>query len=104
MYITRQNRQLVNIAGSVNLLFLLLSIAFMVFLGRDHSEHDRVTQKAITFMLANSICWIVNLALLLLFVPLVSKWKNHRWLSFYLPSYLLTFSLAILLANSPLLK
>src|ERR1700694_4530954 len=102
MHITRQNKQLVKIAGSVNLLFFLLSIAFVLFLGLgyDHSKHQMVIRKAITFTLANSVCWIVNLVILMVIVPLLSKWKNARWLSFYLPSYLITFSLAILIANS----
>jgi len=78
MYITRQNRQLVKIAGSINLLFLLLSIAFIFFLGYEHSVYQRVIGKAITFTLANSACWIVNLFILMVFVPLLSKWKNAR--------------------------
>jgi len=100
MHITRQNRQLVKIAGSVNLFFLLLSIVLVFFLGYEHSEYQRVLGKMITFTLANSICWIVNLFIFIVFVPLASKWKNARWFSFYLPSYLVVFSLAILIGNS----
>jgi sensor histidine kinase YesM len=102
MHFTRQNRQLFRIAGSVNLLFLLLSIAFVLFIGPDRSQHEMVTKKIITFVLSNSICWLVNLSILILLVPLVSKWKTSRWLSFYLPSYLVTFSLALLIGNSDL--
>ena len=100
MHITRQNRQLVRIAGGVNLLFFLLSIAFVFFIGYEHGEHQRVIRKTLTFAAANSICWIINLVILIGFAPLVSKLKNHRWLYFYLPSYLVTFSLSILIANS----
>jgi len=102
MHITRQNRQLVRIAGSVNLLFLLLSITFVLFLGYGHSEHQVIIGKMITFTFANSLCWIINLFILIVFVPLLSKWTNTRWLSFYLPSYLVIFSLAILIGNSSL--
>jgi two-component system LytT family sensor kinase len=104
MRISRQNRQLLRIAGSVNLLLLVISIGFIAYLGYDHSEHDRVTKKIIASMFANSICWIVNISILILLAPLVPKWKNSRWLSFYLPSFLLTFTLAIILAQSGLYK
>src|SRR6202040_3593841 len=101
MQINRQNRQLIRTAGSINLLFLLLSIAFVLLLGYRHSEPQRgAVGKTILFTLANSICWIVNLFILIVFIPLLSKWKIPRWLSFYLPSYLITFSLAILIGNS----
>lgn len=104
MGITKQNRQLVRIAGGINLLFLLLSLAFILFLGYGHGEFSRVPKRAILFMLANSTCWVVNLSLLILFVPLASKWKNSRWLFFYLPSYLVNFSLALLTSHSIIYK
>jgi len=100
MQITRQNKQLVKIAGSINLLFLLLCIALVIFLGYEHNEKQKIVGKTATFILANSICWIVNLCILIVFVPLLSKWRYSRWLSFYLISYLVTFSLAILIGNS----
>ena len=100
MQISRQNRQLVRIAGSVNLLFLLLSIALVVYLGYGHNEKRWVVGKTVTFLLSNSLCWIVNLCILIVIVPLLSKWKVPRWFSFYLISYLVTFSLAIFIGNS----
>jgi sensor histidine kinase YesM len=100
MHISRQNRQLVTIGGGINLFFLLLSIAFFLYLGHDYIEHQGITRKAITFTLANSICWIVNLFILAILVPVLSKRNWPRWLSFYLPSYLLIFSLAIIIANA----
>lgn len=101
MQITRQNKQLVKIGGGINLLFLLLSIALVIFLGYEHSEKQKIIGKTATFILGNSISWIVNLCILVLAVPILSKWKYPRWLSFYLFSYLITFSLAILIGNSP---
>jgi sensor histidine kinase YesM len=100
MHLTRQHRQLVRIAGGINLLFFLLSITFALFLGYGYSEQQLIIRKTITFTLGNSICWMANLAILILLVPLPSKWKNSRWLSFYLPSYLLTFFLALLISHS----
>lgn len=98
-HISRQNRQLFKVAGSINLLLFLLSIAFVLFFGYDHGEPESIVRKIIIFVFANSICWLVNLSLHIVFVPWILKWKNSRWLSFYLPSYLVTFVLAILIAN-----
>jgi|GEM_PF-964623 len=100
MLLTKQNRQFVRIAGSINLLFFLLSIAFVIFMGYDHNEYEHVAKKTIAFTLSNSICWMVNLTILIFIVPLASKWKIPRWVSFYLLSCLLTFALAIIIFNS----
>jgi two-component system, LytTR family, sensor kinase len=100
MKLTSQIRQLVRVAGMINLLFLLLCIVLTQFLGAGLGENHQVTRKFLEFMLANSCCWIVNLGILILLFPLISKWSGSKWLSFYLPSYLLTFALAILIGNS----
>src|ERR1700731_2004972 len=102
MKLTSQIRQLVRVAGVINLLFLLLCIVLTQFLGAGLGENHQVTRKFLEFTLANSCCWIVNLGILILLFPLVSKWTGSKWLSFYLPSYLLTFALAILIGNSAL--
>ncbi|MBN9384203.1 MAG: histidine kinase [Chitinophagaceae bacterium] len=100
MLITKKDKQLFKIAGGINLLFLLLSIAFVLFFGSGDIGQGQVTKKVVAFVLANSACWLVNLLILTFLVPLASKWKYPRWLSFYLLSYLITFSLAILIGNS----
>ncbi len=46
-------------------------------------------------MVANSLCWIVNVCIFLVFAPQNTGSKIRRWLYFYLPSYLITFLLAI---------
>jgi two-component system LytT family sensor kinase len=102
MSLPKKNKLLIRIAGGINLLFVLLTIAFVLFLGYDSAEHHRVIVKIITFSFANLACWLVNLFILFFLVPLVSGKKNMRLWSFYLPSYLVTFSLAVLIANSPL--
>jgi sensor histidine kinase YesM len=101
MPVNRQHKQLVTIAGGINLLFLLLSIALVIFLGYEHGEKQKIVGKTATFILGNSLCWIVNLCLLILVVPVLSKWNWPRWLAFYLISYLITFSLGILIGNLP---
>jgi len=100
MQITRQNKQLVKVAGSINLLLLLLSVATVFLLANERSEYHRTIGKIVTFTLAFSICWIVNLIILIVLVPLLSKWKMARWLSFYGFSYGTIFLLAILIGNS----
>lgn len=101
MTINRQNKQLVIIAGGINVLFLLLSIALVIFLGYEHGEKQKIVGKTATFILGNSLCWIVNLCLLFLVVPLLAKLNWPRWLAFYVVSYLITFSLGILIGNLP---
>jgi two-component system, LytTR family, sensor kinase len=102
MSLPKKNKLLIRIAGAINLLFVLLTIAFVLFLGYDSAEHHRVIVKIITFSFANLVCWLVNLCILFFFVPLLSGKKNMRLWSFYLPSYLVTFTLAVLIANSHL--
>jgi two-component system, LytTR family, sensor kinase len=100
MKLTSQIRQLVKVAGIINLLLLLLCIALTQFLGAGLDQNHLITKKILEFMLANSCCWIVNLGILIFLFPLLSTWTGSKWLSFYLPSILLTFALAILIANS----
>src|SRR5260221_329940 len=100
MHINRQIKQLVKITGSINLLFLLLCISFAIYIGYGHSEHLDIFKRLIKFILAFTLCWIINLSILVFFVPLKPKWKNARWLFFYLPSYLVTFTVGIIIANS----
>src|SRR5258708_6854308 len=102
MHITRQNRQLVKIAGSINLLLLLLCIIFAVYMEYDHWLHGEVVKRAIKFAFANAACWIVNLSILILVSSRAFTWKSLRWLFFYLPSYLLTFVLSLIISHSSL--
>ncbi len=82
MKLTSQVRQLVKVAGIVNLLFLLLCIALIQFLGSGLDEHHLLTKKILEFTFANSCCWIVNLCILILLFPLLSKRTGSKWLSF----------------------
>jgi sensor histidine kinase YesM len=102
MPLSKKNKLLLRIAGSINLLFILLTMAFVLFLGYDSAEHHRVIVKIITFSFANLVCWLVNLCILFFFVPCVAPEKKGRVFSFYLPSCLVTFSMAVLIANSHL--
>jgi len=100
MHLSKQDRQFVRIAGGINGLFCLLSISFSIFLGYGHSEYEHMTKKTVAFTIGNNICWMVNLFILFLVVPLAAKARIPRWASFYLLSYAVTFALAIVIANS----
>jgi two-component system LytT family sensor kinase len=100
MHINRQTRQLVKITGSINGLFLLLCVSFAIYIGYGYSEHLDIFKRLIKFILAFTLCWIVNLSVLVFFVPLKPKWKNARWLFFYLPSYLVTIAVGMIIAKS----
>jgi sensor histidine kinase YesM len=100
MRISSQNKQLIRVAGGINLLFLLLCVIFLFYLGRDLSPHSDLMRKIVRFMLANSICWIVNLALLLVPLQITGNSRLNRVLMLYLPSYIITFILSVIIANS----
>lgn len=99
MRLNRQNRQLVRIAGSVNLLMVVLCIIFALYLGYDNGAYSDVAKKVVKFTLTNVLCWAINVSLVLS-IPLRSKWNGAKWLFHYLPSYLITSLLAIVIAHS----
>jgi two-component system LytT family sensor kinase len=101
MQITPQNKQLVYIAGALNLLFLILSVLFILYLKYDHGSYPALVLKLLKFSLANSVCWVIDLLLLLFFLPVMPAIKTARWLFFYLPSYLITCSIGMIVAHSP---
>lgn len=87
-------------AGSLNLLFLLLCIIFVLYIGYDNSAQHAASKKLIKGTVANVLCWIVNISILLLFLPRMPKWRNSRMLFFYLPSYLVTLTLGLIISHS----
>jgi len=101
MQITPQNKQLVYMAGALNLLFLILSVLFIVYLKYDQGIYPALMLKLLKFTLANSVCWVIDLLILLFFLPVMPTIKAARWLFFYLPSYLVTCSIGMLVAHSP---
>ena len=101
MQITPQNKQLIYIAGAINLLFLTLCVLFIVYLKYDQGIYPALMLKLLKFTLANSVCWVIDLLILLFFLPVMPSVKAARWLFFYLPSYLVTCSIGMLVAHSP---
>lgn len=99
MHLNRQNRQLVKIAGSVNLLLIVLCVIFALYLGYDNGAYREIAKKMVRFSLTNVVCWAVNVSLVL-FIPVKSKWPGAKWLLHYLPSYLLTALLGVIVARS----
>ncbi len=103
MLITKKNKQLIRVALIINLLLLLLGITFLLFLGRDHSNRHETTHKIIAFTISDILCWTINILLLIFFSPVVGRRKNLRFISFYIPSFLVTFTVALIVAHSPAL-
>lgn len=97
MQLNRQNRQLVKIAGGVNLLLIVLCIIFALYLGYDNGAYREIAKKMVRFSLTNVICWAINVSLVVL-IP--ARLAGGKWLFHYLPSYLLTAALAIFVAHS----
>ena len=104
MRISRQNRQLIYVAGFINLLFLVLSVLFILYLWYDHGDYPEIVLKMLRFFLANSVCWVTDLLILFFFLPRMPPVKTARWLFYYLPSFLITCSIGLLIANSPVYR
>lgn len=100
MQISTENKQLVKLAGSLNLLFFLLCIVYSLYAGHTRGLDPELTEKVISFTLGSGLCWIINLSLFLFVYPKVPTWKGSRWVFLYLPSFLITIPLGILIANS----
>lgn len=104
MPITLQNKQLVKVAGGINGFFLLLCVIFILYLGFEPGDRLGVEKRVLKLIFTNSICWIIDLSLLIFLVPHMPKWKAARWFFFYLPSYIVTLTLSLLVANSSLYR
>lgn len=85
-----KNNQLIKIAAIVNVFFFLLCIALVVYLGFDHNESNNYLKKMAGFTIANIICWITNILLVIFMAPRLNTGKQNKALLFYLISYCLT--------------
>ncbi len=102
--LSRKDKQLIKIAAWINLLLLLLGVSVLLFLsGNPATNAIEATRKITSFVLANSICWVINISLLMFFEPVISRWINNKLITFYLPSYIVVFSLALIISRTPLL-
>src|SRR5882762_494023 len=102
--LSRKDKQLIRIAAWINLLLLLLGVSVFLFLSNNPATNAVVaTRKITSFVLANSICWVINISLLLFFEPVVSRRINNKLTAFYLPSYIMVFSLALIISRTSLL-
>src|SRR5258708_6705268 len=81
------NSHLIRIAALVNLLFLLLCVALVLFMGFDHSEATRDFRKIAAFAIANMVCWLVNVCIVIFLLPALSMKKQNRNALFYFLSF-----------------
>src|SRR5258706_6659016 len=87
MNLGEKNSQLVRIAAWVNLLFLLLCIVLVLFMGFDHSEAPLYFRKMAAFAIANMICWLVNVCLIVFLLPALRMKKQNKNAFFYFLSF-----------------
>src|SRR5258708_3720553 len=100
-----KNKQLVKIAAWINLLLLLLGVSILMFLWNNPDTNAVLaTRKITSFVLANVICWIINVPLLVIFVPAIARWIKNKLIAFYLPSYIIVFSLALIISRTSLVS
>jgi len=94
-----KNNQLVKIAVIVNVLFFLLCISLVLFLGFNHSEDHHYLRKITAFAIANMICWVVNVCIVVFLLPKLFKGKQNKGVFFYFLSYLINLIVIQLLSG-----
>jgi two-component system, LytTR family, sensor kinase len=90
MNLEKKNRQLLKIAGIINLVFVLLFIVLILYLRYDDFVGDRYTKKITGLVVANIVCWTVNVAMIIFLLPRLGSNKQKRTWTFYFLSYLVT--------------
>lgn len=73
----------------LNLLIVLLITVSLFFLSNGHRDNERIIRRMATFGLVNLLCWLLNIAIVVLLAPAPHK-KQNRFFTLYLPSYLVT--------------
>src|SRR5882757_2120760 len=104
MRLTLQNKQLIKVAGGINGFFFLLCLIFLLSPDSHPGVRTDIERNVLKLVFTNSICWIIDLSLLIFLLPLMPKWKTARWLFFYLPSFLVTLTLTVIIAHSRFLQ
>ena len=99
MNLGEKNSQLVRIAALVNLLFLLLCVALVLFLGSDNSESRQEFRKMAAFAIANMVCWVVNVCIIIFLLPQLNSKKQTRSAFFYFLSFLSNLFIVQLLSG-----
>ena len=99
--ISRRYKQLIKTGAWVNLSLLTAAMVAIFFL---HDNESYIAFKKISsFALASIISWTINLSLLLITEHFPALAKRNRFIRFYIPSYVIVFTVALLISVSPLL-
>src|SRR5258706_10430657 len=97
-----KHKQLIKIAAWINLLLLLLGMSILFFLQNESiSGSAGITRKISSFALANVICWVINLSILLFFDHFIPEPKRNKLITFYFPSYVMVFGVALIISHTP---
>ena len=99
MKLGEKNKHLIRIAAIISGLFLLLCISLVMFMGFDNSETHRYFRKIAAFAIANIVCWLINIFLVVFVHPAYSKGKQNRGILFYTLSFGISMSVVQLLSN-----
>jgi len=83
MNLGEKNSHLVKVAAIINVMFFLLCIALISYLGPDHFEAHQYLKKITGFAMANIICWVINVCIVIFLLPKISRDKQKRGVSFY---------------------
>jgi LytS/YehU family sensor histidine kinase len=93
MHLEDKHKHVIRIAGIVILCIILLLIIPVSFHGNNHSEKDILERKILTICVIIT-GWLMNVLNLIFLYPVLAKWKENRWFSLYLPSYLLMIGIS----------
>jgi two-component system LytT family sensor kinase len=78
------------------LFLLLLGVLSIYFSENSPLQKQNIFRKFYPALAGITFDWIENLVLLIYIVPVLARWKEKRWISFYLPSYCLMAVIMVL--------
>ena len=95
-------KQLIRTGAWINLILLVLGISILFFLPNSNISGGTVILKKVSsFALANIICWVVNIFILVFLEQFAPALKRNKWITFYVSSYAIVFAVALIISRSP---
>ncbi len=89
-----KHRHVIRIGSIVILCILLLINIPFLFSVEGHSDKSIALRKMVALIVI-VLGWLMNILVLIFLSPVLEKWKENKWFSFYLPSYLLMIVITV---------
>jgi two-component system LytT family sensor kinase len=92
---------LIRTGAWINLILLVLGISILFFLPNSNISGDTIVLKKVSsFALANIICWVINIFILVFLEQFAPTLKRNKWITFYVSSYAIVFAVALIISRS----